>query len=204
MGGLAILFVVCLYLAIGLWIVIKSPGWWRFVALLAVVLIPTADALWGRHVTLPQLCKDAGLKVYARASQDGGLLFEDAADDYYIVKYGFPFVEGQDAAGTYYRFSRIEGQEKALFENSVQPKARYIARIDRSGEGTHFRSNVYSMEDRNTAKVLAAARAHTYLGGWAEQFLAKFSDAGVSGVKGCGWETMSRENLIAAVFGRDV
>ena len=105
---LAILLVVGLYLAIGLWIVIKSPGWWRLVALLAVILIPTGDAMWGRYVALPRLCKDAGLKVYAKATKDGGLLFDGAADDYYLVKYGFPFVEGQDAAGTYYRFSRSE------------------------------------------------------------------------------------------------
>ena len=200
MGGLAILFVVGLYLAVGLWIVVKSPGWWRLVALLAVILIPTADASWGRYVTLPQLCKDAGLKVHAKASRDGGLLFDGAADDYYIVKYGFPFVEGQDAAGTYYRFSRVEGQEKALLERSVQPRAKYLSRAVQLIPIPTFVGTAYRLEERVTGEPLGELVTYAYLGGWAERFLGGFADSGPGYAGGCDVEPFTRERLLSSVF----
>ena len=198
MGGLAVLFVIGLYLAIALWIVIKSPGWWRLLALLAFVLIPSADALWGRYVTLPRLCKDAGLKVYAKASKEQGLMLS-TADDYWLTKYGFPFVEGVNGAGRTYRRSLRNGQ--SILESNVQPRAKYVNRMVVSGEGTSFLTGTLTVEDRLSGDILGAVRAHTFLGGWAEQFLAKFSDAGVSGVDGCGWEVDRLEKLIVAVFG---
>jgi len=200
-GGLAILFVVGLYLAIGLWLVIKCPGWWRLVALLVVVLIPTADALWGRYVTLPRLCEDAGLKVYAKASIEGGLM-RSSASDAMLNRFGFPFVEGIDGAGKIYRRSMRDGQTQV--EVDVKPRAKYVFRISRTGDGTRFLSDVFSIEERENGKPLAEARAHTFLGGWAEQLLARFTDAGRSGVKGCGWEAMNGDELIASVFGKGV
>jgi hypothetical protein len=199
-GGLAMLAVVGLYLAVAIWLVVKSPGWWRLVALLAVVLIPTADALWGRYVTLPRLCKDAGLKVYAKATKDGGLLFDGAADDYYIVKYGFPYVEGQDAAGTYYRFSRIEGQEKAVFERSVQPRAKYVSRAVQLNPLPTFAGTAYLLEERATGKPLGELVTYAYLGGWAERFLGGFADSGPGYAGGCDVSTFTREALLKAVF----
>jgi hypothetical protein len=181
-GGLAILGVAGLYLAAAIWIVAKSPGWWRLVALLAVVLIPTADAMWGRYVTLPRLCNDG------------------AADEYYIVKYGFPFVEGQDAAGTYYRFSRSDVNSKTDFERRVTPKARLIRRAVNEGLESNFPSSRMTIEEVGTGKVLAEVRAHTFLGGWTERLLARFTDAAVSGVKGCGWDEYRPERLLTATF----
>jgi hypothetical protein len=197
-GGLAVLFVAGLYLAIGVWIVIKSPGWWRLVALLAMVLIPSADALWGRYVTLPRLCKDAGLKVYGKASKEGGLMLS-TADDYWLTKYGFPFVEGVNGAGQIYRRSLRDG--KSVLESNVAPRASYVNRMASSGEGTSFLSNVLTVEDRLSGSTLGSIRAYTFLGGWAEQLLARFTDAGVSGVAGCGWEVFQTERLLVAVFG---
>jgi hypothetical protein len=199
-GGLAILFVIGLYLAMGLWIFIKSPGWWRLAALLAVVLIPTADALWGRYVTLPRLCKEAGLKVYAKASKDGGLLFDGAADDYYIVKFGFPFIEGRDAAGTYYRFSRIEGQEKPLFERSVQPKAKYVSRSVHLTPSPTFVGTAYRVEDRSSGALLGELVTYSYLGGWAERFLGGFADSGPGYAGGCDAGRFDEKRLHAAIF----
>lgn len=123
MGGLAILFVVGLYVVVALWFVIKSPGWWRLVALLAAVLIPTADAMWGRYVALPRLCKDAGLKVYGNASRQEGLFISGPPDDYFLTKYGFAFVEGADAVGTVYRHTMRDGAPQR--ESNVKPRARY-------------------------------------------------------------------------------
>jgi len=199
-GGLSILAVVGLYLAAAIWIIVKSPGWWRLVALLAAVMIPMADALWGRNVTLPRLCKDAGLKVYAKASKDGGLLFDGAADDYYIVNYGFPFVEGQDAAGTYYRFSRVEGQGRTLFERSVQPKAKYVSRSVHLTPSRTFVGTAYTVVDRASGTLLGELATFSYLGGWAERSLGSFSDSGSGYAGGCDVKPFTRERLLATVF----
>ncbi len=199
MGGLGILSVAGLYLVAALWIVIKSPGWWRLAALVAAVLIPTGDALWGRYVTLPRLCKDAGLKTYANAPTEGGLMRSTASDDL-LKRFGFTFVEGIDGAGKVYRRSLRDGQLQV--ELDVKPRAKYVFRTNRTGDGTRFLSDVFSIGEQETGKLLAEARAHTFLGGWAEQTVARFTDAGRSGVKGCGWEAMNGDELIASVFER--
>lgn len=151
MGGLGILTVIGLYLVASLWLLIKAPGWWRLLALAAVVLVPTADALWGRYVTLPRLCQDAGLKVYRKASKHDGLMLS-TADDYLLIKYGFPFVEGIDGAGKVYRRSLRDGQP--ALELDVRPLAKYINRMVRTGERTNFRGNALTVEDRSTGEIL--------------------------------------------------
>lgn len=196
------LAVVALYLAVAIWLVVKSPGWWRLVALFAVVLIPTADALWGRYATLPRVCRDAGLKVYAKASIEGGLQFNGAADDYYIIKYGFPFVEGRDAAGTYYRFSRIEGEDKALFERSVQPRARYLVSLEVLHPTAKVTGAVLRVRDAKTGNASGEIVDYGFDGGWAERLLSSFSDAGPGPMfrSGCDLSDFSYDRLIVAVF----
>lgn len=183
MGGLAILFVVGLYLAVGLWIVIKSPGWWRLVALLAVVLIPTADALWGRYVTLPRLCKDAGLKVYAKASKEGGLMLS-TADDYLLTKYGFPFVEGVDGAKKVYRRSLRDGQP--VLELEVQPLAKYEFKSVHLQHGAAFEGVSYQISERPSGKAIGEYSTYAFSGGWAERLIGRFGDSGAAYVAGCG------------------
>lgn len=200
MGGLAVLFVVGLYLAIGLWIVVKSPGWWRFVALLAVIFIPTADALWGRYVTLPRLCKDAGLQVNAKASRDGGLLLEGPPDEALMLKYGFPFIEGRDAAGKYHRISKQVGEDRIVFDKDVRPQARYAFRAVNTAANSNFPGSSLIVEDRKSGTVFGRVDAFTFVGGWSERLLAKFTDAGVSGVDGCGWDNYQVDKLFRAAF----
>jgi hypothetical protein len=191
------LFVVGLYLAIGLWIVVKSPGWWRLVALLAVILIPTADALWGRYVTLQRLCKDAGLKVFAKASKEGGLMLS-TADDSLLTKYGFPFVEGVDGANKVYRRSLREG--KPVLELDVQPQARYVSRSVQLNPSPTFVGTAYRVEDRTSGVLLGELVTYAYLGGWAERFLGSFADSGPGYAGGCDVEPFDEKRLHVAIF----
>ena len=56
MGALLILFLVIAYLVISIWAVAKvRSGWGKLVALTLAVLIPTADAVYGR-MKLKALC----------------------------------------------------------------------------------------------------------------------------------------------------
>lgn len=200
MGGLAMLAVVGLYLGVAIWTVVKSPGWWRLVALLAVVVIPTADALWGRYVKLPRLCKDAGLKVYAKASKEGGLMLS-TADDYLLTKYGFPFVEGVDGARKVYRRSMRDGQP--ALEANVQPLAKYRLRATELWPAQGFEGTSYRIEEIESGRPVGEFATYAFTGGWAERLLSQFTDSGVQYVAGCGHgDANSRvDTLIASVFG---
>jgi hypothetical protein len=201
-GGLAIVAVVGLYLVFAVWIVVKSPGWWRLVALLAILLVPSADSLWGRYVTLPVLCRDAGLKVYEKASIADGLRFAGAADDGYIIKYGFPFIEGRDAAGTYYRFSRVEGQDRALFERSVQPRAKYLVSLEELRPAANVTGAVLRVRNVTTGNPAGEIVTFGFGGGWAERLLSSFSDGGPGPMfrSGCDEGDFSYDRLFVAVF----
>jgi len=196
-AGLAVLFLVGLYFVVGLWIVIKSPGRWRLAALIAVVLIPTGDALWGRYVTLPRLCKDAGLKVYAKASKEGGLMLS-TADEYWLTKYGFPFVEGVDGAGRTYRRS-LRDAGPALEEN-VPPKAKYVSSSVQLKPSSTFVGTAYRVEDRGSGALLGELVTYSFLGGWAERLLGGFSDSGPGYAGGCDVSPFTRERLLKSVF----
>lgn len=197
MGGLGILTVVGLYLVASLWLLIKAPGWWRLVGLAAVVLVPTADALWGRYVTLPRLCQDAGLKVYQKASKEDGLMLS-TADDYWLTKYGFPFVEGVDGAGKVYRRSLRDGEP--VLEVGVQPRAKYISRSVRLTPSPNYVGTAYRVEAREPVALIGELVTFAYLGGWAERFLGSFADSGPGYAGGCDVEPFSRERLLKAVF----
>lgn len=197
MAALGILFVVGLYVVAAGWIIAKSPGWWRLAALLAVVLIPTGDALWGRYVTLPRLCKDAGLSVYAKASKEGGLMLS-TADDYWLTKYGFPFVEGVDGAGRVYRRSLRDGG--SVLEQNVPPKAKHISRSVHLTPSPTFVGTAYRVEERSSGALLGELVAYAYLGGWAERFLGSFADSGPGYAGGCDVGPFTQERLLRSVF----
>jgi hypothetical protein len=169
------------------------------VALLAVVLIPTADALWGRYVTLPRLCKDAGLKVYGKASREGGLMLS-TADDYLLTKYGFPFVEGVDGAKKVYRRTLRDG--KAALELDVKPQAKYILEMSHMQPSASFVGTAYQVRYRDSGKLLSEFSTYAFLGGWAERFLGSFADSGPGYAGGCGHADANArfDQLLVATF----
>jgi len=206
MGGLGFLIAVSTYIVLAIFVVWRAPtAWGKALAITAVILLPTADAWWGRHVTLPELCKDAGLKVFKKPMKQQGLMYSGAAQrqdkvllgksGYYdvrveywlgedeILKYDLGFVESlpqQD--GTCERLSVIDG--KVIRESKVTPKAKYIfgAWIEvPTGFGNDFHGGEMRIEDRQTGEVISHYRQYSFRGGWAERFLGGFSDSGAGG-----------------------
>jgi hypothetical protein len=176
MGGIAILLIVTGYLALAVWLLVKAPWRWKPALLLAAVLIPSADSLWAHYVTMPRVCKDAGLKIYRKADKSEGLRFEGAADDSFVKKYGFAFVEGKDATGRYYRFGRAGDQ--IVYEQKVQPKARYLSDSQSLFPARGVGGTKYRVLDLTTGEVIGELVDFGYGGGWAERFLASFTDSG--------------------------
>ena len=125
MGGLAVLFIMFAYFVLTIFIMIKTPkAWGKVLVLVVAFLIPTADAMWGRYVVMPRLCKDAGLKVFKYASKADGLMYGMTPDDYYLSGTGLLFVEGQMPNGSYSRVSLVFGKVETEFD--VTPKAKYV------------------------------------------------------------------------------
>lgn len=201
MGGIAILLIVAGYLALAVWLVVKTPGWWRLATLAAVLLVPSADSLWAHYVTMPRVCKDAGLKVYGKADKAEGLRFDGAADDSFVKKYGFAFVEGRAASGRYYRFSKVGDQ--VVHEPEVQPKARYLSEREVLSLTPRIGGAAYRLRDLATGEVVGQLVTLGYGGGWAERFLASFTGAGPGPwfPIGCGVGVMDLQRLYFAVFG---
>ena len=175
MGGLAILFFIGLYGLVALYALVKTPGCWKLATLAAVLLIPTADSLWARYVTMPRVCKDAGLKIYTKADKAGGLRLS-TADEVWVTMYGFPFVEGERVPGRYYRISRQGDQ--VVHEEDVQPKARYLSLTEHRSPARGVTGTAYLVRDLSTGELVGEDVNYGFHGGWSERFLAGFSDAG--------------------------
>ena len=185
MGGLAILLIVTGYLALAVWLLVIVPWRWKPALLLAAVLVPSADSLWAHYVTMPRVCKDAGLKVYKKADKAGGLRLS-TADESWVTKHGFPFVEGEYVPGKYYRISK-QG-DRIVREEEVQPKARYLSDSPSISPARGIRGTLYRVQDLSNGEVVAEFVSYGYGGGWAERFLASFTGAGPGPIfqVGCG------------------
>lgn len=199
MGGLGILFVLGLYGLLALYALVKTPGWWRLATLAAVLLIPSADSLWAHYVTMPRVCKEAGLKVYRKADKAGGLRLS-TADEFWVTKHGFPFVEGERVPGRYYRISRQGDQ--VVREEEVQPKARYLSFTERLSPARGVTGTAYRVRDLSTGEVIGELIGFGYGGGWAERFLSAFSDAGSGPIFliDCDVEPFLPSRLVRAAF----
>lgn len=200
MGGLGILFFVGLYALVALYALVKTSGWWRLATLAAVLLIPSADSLWARYVTMPRVCQEAGLKVYRKADKAEGLRFDGAADDSFVKKYGFAFVEGRAAGGRYYRFSKVGDQ--IVHEPEVKPKARYVSEREVLSVNSQVGGAAYRVRDLSTGEVVGELVTLGYGGGWAERFLAAFTDSGPGPIfpVGCGVRSSELPRLYSEVF----
>jgi len=188
MGGLAFVIVIGLYIAATIFLVHRIPvRWGKALAMVIAFLLPTADALWGRYVTLPELCQDAGLKVFKKASKEGGLMISSPSpEDYWIRTVGIAFVEGTPLNGRCARVTIVEG--KPFLELDVAPKARYVlTRSERvsTQRGGNYIGAELRIEDRQSGEPMARYRGYRFDGGWAERFLGSFADSGSQGGDSC-------------------
>lgn len=199
MGGLAVLFLLGLYLVLTVVAIVKTkPLWAKGLVLLAALLIPTADAVYGRY-KLKQMCAaEAGLKVYRVAEHVEGFM-ASAADDYYIKHYGYQFIEAEKSPGKYYRVSRQSKQ--IIREENVTPISKFKASLgDLEPMGRLYWRQKYLIEAIPNGEVLATDAQIGFRGGWAERFLAQFSDAGVGSVALCNREGFNSEKLITTIL----
>lgn len=184
MGGIAVIALLGFYifLAIKVFNAAKTTLV-KVIALLLILLIPTADAIYGR-IKLQQMCKaEGGLKVYRVAKGVEGFM-ASSTDELTLKKYGFQFSEGESSPGKYYRFSKQNDQ--IVIEENVIPRSKYRLYFKRIGwvEDTYMRDQ-FVVEEVAKKEILATDTQIAFNGGWAERLIALFSDAGGGGVSWC-------------------
>ena len=186
MGGLGILFVIVFYLAISLLLVIQvKPILAKLAIFLIAVLLPTADAVYGRY-KLKQMCEaEGGLKIYRVAHDVKGYLSTSSAADAYLVSKGvYEFSEAERIRGTYYRVFMQDG--KLVTEDGVTPISKYQERFIRENRPEEYWRYTYQISTFPNGDEILAENTNIYFrGGWAEQFLAKFTGAGAGAVEAC-------------------
>lgn len=182
MGGLAVFSLIGLYIFAG-YKFVKSirPGYRKWLAIAALALIPTADAVVGR-VYLRHLCAtEGGLKVHRVAEGVEGFM-SDGRDvsGMYVEKYGYEFSEGTPLNGRVNRYSKNNGQ--IVKEKDVLPKSKYRVRYLTTGQKNTYMKQTLIVETFPGTEVLATDTQIGFNGGWAVRFLGGFSDAGSSRV----------------------
>lgn len=184
MGGLAVLFFVALYLVVAFKVIGKfkaSRYKWPIVAL--IVLIPSGDAVVGR-LYLKHLCaEEGGLKVYRVVEHVQGFMDDGSHSDYWIKEHDYQFSEDRLTNGMTTRYSKKNGQ--IVQENSVVPQSLYRVSSKHIGNTKNIYLRSQFVVDTPQGEVLATDTQIAFNGGWAERFLAQFSDAGGGTVAWC-------------------
>lgn len=210
MGGLLVLFLLGLYVW-GAYKVVRRVRsvWGKVLLVLVLILIPTADAVYGRY-ELKQMCaKDGGVKINRVVSNVDGFMDTTASritatstETEWLTKYGFEFIESKAEGGLVDRVTR-QPDGKLIEEKEVQPRSRFIFDAPYGEIKRGFGYNEYRVIDSANKEILALSRNITYRGGWVESLLAIISDAGRgSGYAGACLE--GRDQIVVTQFITDV
>ena len=171
MGGLLIFILGALYIwgaakAVGL----VEMGWAKTLLILVFVLIPTADAIYGR-IKLHQMCEaEGGLHIYRVVEGVEG--FDEASRPYdeWVLKYGYRFVEGDEADGKKSRLS-LRPDGKVVLAQDVTPIAEYIYERDKGDSSDVFDRSGSHIRAKSTGEILSRYVNISYAGGWFERFV---------------------------------
>jgi len=195
MGGLLILFLIGLYVWGAYKLVRRTPTiWGKALVVIAAILIPTADAVYG-HYKLKEMCTaEGGLQIYRVVENVEGF---DAPsfrpDDEWILKYGYRVVEGVELGGKRSRLS-LGYDGKTTREMGITPVAEYVYEMEKGDSHDIFDRSGTHIRVRSTGEILSREVSINYAGGWFERFInGIYAARGAAGT--CG-PTVSIHELI--------
>lgn len=171
MAGLLILALIGGYIYLAWWAIQKPHALWiKALLLLGFVLLPTADAVYGR-IKLKLLCeKEGGLRIYRTVENVEGFLINQSPEKEWIVNNGYRFVEGKNYRGKIIRISRDEKGIIVTQEN-VLPQSLY----EYFHEDAHITPTIKRFSskviDRNSNEILSEFAGFGFAGGWVERHL---------------------------------
>jgi len=179
MGPIGFLF----YLGATVWVcaaymVVRKikPNWGKALVIAAFVLVPTADAVYGR-IKLKQLCEaEGGVKIYRTVEGVEGFYNASFPSPDWLTTYGYRFVEGKDYRDGKSMRIRLGPDGKVIEEKNVVPQSKYRYELSLEEIGIGYLRFDIRIRDLQTKEILARDLIFIYKGGWAERFLAGFSD----------------------------
>ena len=170
MGGLLIVALFAIYVWIAIVAIRRAKGA-RFKTLvtIAVVLIPTADAIYGR-IRLGHLCSaEGGLRVFGSAVNVAGIYFSTGPDDRWIKEYGFKFAESRTVENRGVNRLTRQGDGLIVLEKNVEPISAYRLRFVPGDLAEAYMRSTYVVESVDGKSVLGQLVNINYAGGWVER-----------------------------------
>jgi hypothetical protein len=187
MGGLLVLALIAGYV----WGAVKlfkhvRLNWAKALVVVTAILIPMADAVYGR-IKLKQMCEaEAGLIVYRAI--DGVDGFYDPSTrplDEWITKYGYKFVEGNELSGKHARIT-LGSDGKVVLERNVTPISKYIYEYSIGEPSSTYDRIEKWVRIRDTDEIIGRAVMISYAGGWVERLIGSISDSRGIAAATCG------------------
>ena len=172
MGGLLVLVLIGLYI----WATKKAmyrvqPAWKKGLVLLAAILLPTVDAVYGRF-KLRQMCEaEGGLRIFRVV--EGAAGFDDPTDEpreQSIRNDGYKFTEGEELGGKRSRLS-LRPDGTIFREVGITPISEYVYELDKGNYRDTYQRIESRIRVRSTGEILSRAVNISYAGGWVERFV---------------------------------
>ena len=177
MAGLGVLFFVGLYFFVAYKIVrVLKTARLKWLAILILALIPTADAIVGR-IYLQHLCAtEGGLKVHRMAQGVDGFISDGGDSGMQVEKHGYKFSESAPINGRVNKYSKANGH--VVREKDVIPISKYRVRFETTGQNAKYRRQTFIVETFPDGIVIATDTLVGFNGGWAEDFISQFGGGG--------------------------
>ena len=200
MAALLIFFLAWLYYRVVRKVLKRvKPYWGKALVIVIALLIPTADAMYGRH-KLKRLCaQEGGLHIYRVVEGVKGFESPSIRPDKGWLGIGkYQFMEGEDSPGKYSRLS-LRPDGTYLREVDITPVSEYVYEYIPGGI-----KNIYSKAEqrvyvRATGEVLGRYVNIYYAGGWVERAInGLYAARGNSGV--CEYPSLRRQEFIMKVL----
>lgn len=172
MGGLLVLFLIGLYVWVAYKVVRRArPIWGKALIVVVAILIPTADAVYGRYKLMEMCAAEGGLRIYRVVEGVAG--FDDPKSrptEGWLTKHGYQFIEGEELSGKRFRLSR-RPDGTFLREEGITPISEYVYEIELGDAKDIFYRIEQRIRVRATGEILSRAVNFSYAGGWFERFV---------------------------------
>ncbi len=198
MGGLLILFLGALYIWGALKVVsLVEQNWAKLLLVLIFVLIPTADAVFGR-IKLRQMCEaEGGLKVdHVVEGVEGFYNSGTSPSGRWLKIDGFRFSEGDGAGGRHERVLRTSTGIISV-EHDISLISKYAYRVSVSGISDTYLVTEFAVYDLRTNEILGKVTDFGFAGGWIERLIASlYASRGNGGSCNIGYPENIQEQLV--------
>jgi hypothetical protein len=173
-GGLLVLFLIGLYVTGANKLVRRTqPIWAKALIVIAALLIPTADAIYGSK-NFKEMCKaDAGLRIHRSVENVEGFSTGNSSPyESWVTKFGYSYVEGyrfgEQNKETMRYVSDRDGKAHLIFEKNGVLKSRYLL-TDTKDDSRMYLRRQDVIKDLVTNEILATNTTLIYFGGWVER-----------------------------------